>query len=503
MLLAIWLARSPVQRETIAGRDQTQVAATLGVPTLKRRVTMFVLGSAIAAAAGALFVHTKGFANPDDFGINLGLGDLRDPDPRRHRLAVGSGASAPRSTCSCRSGSRAASSGSRASTSPSPCSARSTGSATSARSSSASLLVITMIVFPEGIVGIGRRIRAATFGQGPARAAHVAQRPVRPHAEAQGPSRRRPAPAARVQRAGQPRRRRGRARRPPTVIEAEDIRVQFGGVVAVDGVSLTLHENEILGLVGPNGSGKTTFLNALTGVVDATRHHAVLGQPGRPRPARAHPRLRRAAHLPGAADLRAPHLPRGRAAVDHRPAATPASTSSCVRAGRRWTTTNATAGRRRRPRSTGSASPISPSCPTSRLSYGQRRLLELARAIYGEPKALMLDEPSAGLNAAETDQLAVYLQAPQGRRRRRSCSSTTSSTSSRRCATGSPCSSSASWSRSAPPPRCSPTSASSTPTSASTRTPLMLELQNVEVSYGAVEAVLGIDLTSATARSSR
>ena len=48
--------------------------------------------------------------------------------------------------------------------------------------------------------------------------------------------------------------------------------------------------------------------------------------------------------------------------------------------------------------------------PTSRLSYGQRRLLELARAIYGQPKALMLDEPSAGLNAAETDQLAVYLQ---------------------------------------------------------------------------------------------
>ena len=59
-----------MQREAIAGRDQAQVAATLGVPTLKRRVTMFVLGSAIAAVAGALFVHTKGFANPDDFGIN-------------------------------------------------------------------------------------------------------------------------------------------------------------------------------------------------------------------------------------------------------------------------------------------------------------------------------------------------------------------------------------------------------------------------------------------------
>ena len=50
--------------------------------------------------------------------------------------------------------------------------------------------------------------------------------------------------------------------------------MQFGGVAAVDGVSLTLHDNEILGLVGPNGSGKTTFLNALTGVVDADRDRA-------------------------------------------------------------------------------------------------------------------------------------------------------------------------------------------------------------------------------------
>src|SRR5262249_34596772 len=74
MLIAIWMSRSPVQRETIAGRDQHLVAATLGLPALKRRLTMFVLGSAIAAAAGAVFVHVKGFANPDSFDITLGLG---------------------------------------------------------------------------------------------------------------------------------------------------------------------------------------------------------------------------------------------------------------------------------------------------------------------------------------------------------------------------------------------------------------------------------------------
>jgi len=48
--------------------------------------------------------------------------------------------------------------------------------------------------------------------------------------------------------------------------------------------------------------------------------------------------------------------------------------------------------------------------PAGRLTYGQRRLLELARAIAAEPKVLMLDEPSAGLDDAETAQLARYLR---------------------------------------------------------------------------------------------
>ena len=57
--------------------------------------------------------------------------------------------------------------------------------------------------------------------------------------------------------------------------------MRFGGVQAVDGVSLTLYDGEILGLVGPNGSGKTTFLNALSGVVDADGNVSVAGEPVR------------------------------------------------------------------------------------------------------------------------------------------------------------------------------------------------------------------------------
>ncbi len=268
-----------------------------------------------------------------------------------------------------------------------------------------SLLVITMIAFPEGIVGIGRRIRAATFGKiKPERRTWLSDlfglTPKRKDAEAVAPQ---PAFSAAVNRgefADEP--------ETPTVIEAEDIRVQFGGVVAVDGVSLALHENEILGLVGPNGSGKTTFLNALTGVVDATGSMRVLGNPvglGRPGRIRGFGVLRTFqapqtyAHLTCIEDVLLSTTDRKYTGMSSAAFARPLMDSH---ERDRWAGAMVALDR------VGLADLAE--LPTSRLSYGQRRLLELARVIYGEPKALMLDEPSAGLNASETDQLAVYLQ---------------------------------------------------------------------------------------------
>src|SRR3954464_15379237 len=56
----------------------------------------------------------------------------------------------------------------------------------------------------------------------------------------------------------------------PAELVAEDIRVHFEGVRAVDGVDLTLRQGEIMGLIGPNGAGKTTFMNAVSAFVPLT-----------------------------------------------------------------------------------------------------------------------------------------------------------------------------------------------------------------------------------------
>jgi ABC-type branched-subunit amino acid transport system ATPase component/ABC-type branched-subunit amino acid transport system permease subunit len=417
MLLAIWISRSSVQRETIAGRDQHLVASTLGVPVLKRRITMFVLGSAIAAAAGAVFVHVKGFANPDSFGITLGLGIfvmliVGGLDSRWGPIAGAAfyvfvpqwlqggvlGISGPTLTIHVFGQDHRA--------------------GDFRDIFFGVLLVLTMIVFPAGLVGIGRLVRAVTFGRvRPARRTWFSDflgiTPRRREADgaprAPEPTRLPPVSAAAravAQEGGDA----GSTGTP--ILAAHDIRVRFGGVPAVDGVDLSLYDGEILGLVGPNGSGKTTFLNALSGVVEASGRAEVLGTPirlGQPGRIRAFGVLRTYqapqtyAHLTCLEDVLLSTPDRAftgmvaswfaRLPVDKHERA-------------RWDAA------RRALEAVGLANLAED--PTARLSYGQRRLLELARAIHAQPRALLLDEPSAGLNASETDQLARHLARLKG-----------------------------------------------------------------------------------------
>jgi branched-chain amino acid transport system ATP-binding protein len=197
------------------------------------------------------------------------------------------------------------------------------------------------------------------------------------------------------------------------MLRADDIRVTFGGVRAVDNVSLELAGDELLGLVGPNGSGKTTFLNALCGVVPAQGAVSVAGRRvrlGRPR----------AAWDAGIARMfQAPQTFENLACLEN------VLLSSADRRLRgvtgAWFARPAM-WRLERNRWAQAMEALElvglahvATQPAALLTYGQRRLLELARAVVGQPKVLLLDEPSAGLNDGETAQLSDRLVAIQGR----------------------------------------------------------------------------------------
>lgn len=192
------------------------------------------------------------------------------------------------------------------------------------------------------------------------------------------------------------------------VLETKDICVRFGGVVAVDGVSMQVQPQQIHGLIGPNGSGKTTFLNAVTGVVPASGGLTVAGQAvplNRPRRSRAAGVLRM---------FQAPQTFAALSCLDNAVLACSDArfTGLCAawlarpvmwhRERSRWQLGRAAL---ERVGLTDLADHLAGS-----LTYGQQRMLELARALAAAPRVLLLDEPSAGLNDAETQALAELCQ---------------------------------------------------------------------------------------------
>ncbi|MGC0421531.1 ABC transporter ATP-binding protein [Embleya sp. AB8] len=192
------------------------------------------------------------------------------------------------------------------------------------------------------------------------------------------------------------------------VLRARDIRVDFAGEPVVDGVSMRIDRGEAVGVIGPRGSGKTTLLNAITGVVPATGDLFVDGLPvrlGSPERSRRSGLVRM---------FQTPQPVRALSSADnillansdHRHRDLLAAwllRPLLTRVQQERQTDTPTAAAR-----AGSGRPAGPG--TDVLTYGERRLLDIARGIAAVPRVLLLDEPSAGLSSRETDALLLLLR---------------------------------------------------------------------------------------------
>ena len=178
------------------------------------------------------------------------------------------------------------------------------------------------------------------------------------------------------------------------MLTLRDVGVRYGGVDALRGVSLELEPGRVLGLIGPNGAGKTTLINATTGLAPLSGGSIALdGTPidGLPphRIARAGiARTYQNIRLFGALDVRG-NLAAGAFARPGRPSADDLR-ALLARAGIPDADLDARA---------------------SSLPYGDQRRLEIGRALAAAPRVLMLDEPAAGMNPAETTRLVETIRA--------------------------------------------------------------------------------------------
>ena len=194
-----------------------------------------------------------------------------------------------------------------------------------------------------------------------------------------------------------------------TIIEATGLTRAFGGLVAIDGYGLRLAAGDLVGLIGPNGAGKTTAFNLLTGVlkpsagrvavegVDLTgaRPH-LLARAG---VVRTFQNIRLFDDLSVLENVMCGgHMRQGAGVV---------ATALRLPSFRR-----AEAGLAALARGIVERLGLGPlaSRRAGDLSYGDQRRVEIARALAGAPKALLLDEPAAGLNPTETEALAAAIR---------------------------------------------------------------------------------------------
>lgn len=192
------------------------------------------------------------------------------------------------------------------------------------------------------------------------------------------------------------------------LLDVEGIRVRFGGVTALDGLSFAIAPGEICALIGPNGAGKTTLFNVISRLYEPTEGSVTFD--GRDLLALPPHRI---AELGIARTFQNLALVQGLSVLDN------------VMVGAHARTTGGFVGglfglpvRRREAELRAEAMEVLvrlglervAAMPAAGLPYGTLKRIELARALASRPKLLMLDEPASGLTHSEVDELGATIR---------------------------------------------------------------------------------------------
>ncbi|HOV79448.1 MAG TPA: ABC transporter ATP-binding protein [Bacillota bacterium] len=193
------------------------------------------------------------------------------------------------------------------------------------------------------------------------------------------------------------------------ILEISDLSKNFGGLKAVTGFSLTLEENEIVGLIGPNGAGKTTIFNLITGIFPVSSGSikfmgkSILGMPpykitqlGIARTFQNIRLFKKCTVLDNVRTVFHPRINYGLLDSFLRIARYSAEEERITARSLELLKTMNLADRAE--------------MTAANLPYGDQRRLEIARALAGEPKLLLLDEPAAGMNPSEVGTLVELIR---------------------------------------------------------------------------------------------
>ncbi|HET7627583.1 MAG TPA: ABC transporter ATP-binding protein [Bacillales bacterium] len=193
------------------------------------------------------------------------------------------------------------------------------------------------------------------------------------------------------------------------VLQVQKISKRFGGISALTDVSFSVKEGEVFGLIGPNGAGKTTMFNIITAVFAPTEGEVAFGgetisgkkphQITKKGICRTFQNIRLFDKMTVLENVMTGAHARSQAGV--------------------WGSVWRTKAQRReerelREKAAGWLETVGlggvEDVVAENLAYGQQRKLEIARALASEPKLLLLDEPAAGMNEAETEELQALIK---------------------------------------------------------------------------------------------